>query len=380
MIPALIGAAGAIGGSLIGAGFGSLEGNKNRQHQWDMQQQQIKALKESQIRQAELNEIAAGKADKRARALYNDFESLAAKKAQLEQAGLSIGMLYGQGNMTSGHVGQGSQAAGTGIGQPSGASGNPYNSSSYISAGANAGLALAQSRLMESEANKNNAEADRLKGEGPRGEAEVNNINAVIQNTLADTKNKQAETELKKAQTHFANAEAALTELRTETEAKTQAAIVRNMALQNERAWEEIQLARWQNHITSETATSYIEAAKLQNQKTIQEIAQIRTNIKLTDAQCQKIAEEIAKIQYEAIEAKWRGLNEQDAYERFTKTMLQQEEFKNADIDQSQWETVVKGIFSLAGFGILKSGKGAPTGKTTMYGPNYKEEYYRYGE
>lgn len=193
------GGSGLVGG-LTGGIFGMIEGKKNREFQEQMQQNQIEAARASQERQHQLNEISANNADKRSRELFKDFQTAEARRRMLEEAGLSVGLMYnGAAGSTIGNVGGGAQAAGTGMANPAGAGSNPYNASGWVNAGVGAGLALAQSRLMESEANKNNAEADRLKGEGPRGEAELNNINAVIQNTLADTKNKAAETELKKS-------------------------------------------------------------------------------------------------------------------------------------------------------------------------------------
>lgn len=66
-----------------------------------------------QKRQHQLNEESADNADARTRALYNDLESPAAKRQQLEEAGMSIGMMYGGGGGLSGGLASGAQAAPT---------------------------------------------------------------------------------------------------------------------------------------------------------------------------------------------------------------------------------------------------------------------------
>ena len=60
------------------------------------------------------NERAAKNADARTRALFTDLYSPEAKVKQLKEAGLSVGMMYGQGRASGTSSTQGAQGAGAG--------------------------------------------------------------------------------------------------------------------------------------------------------------------------------------------------------------------------------------------------------------------------
>lgn len=344
----------SLAGGIIGGIVGAVEGKKNREHQIEMQEKQIKANAEAQQRQYQLNEMAAGKSDARARALFRDFETPEARRKQLEEAGLSVGLMYsGAGAGTAGHIGQGAQGS-TGIASTGGASGNPYNMAGNIQAGAQAALALSEVQLMKSEANKNNAEADRLRGEGPRGEAEVEEINTRIENFIEEAKNKRTQNGLIEVQKRLANAESALAEAKAETENQARAKIIESYTAQNEKAWSEITELTWRNWITQEQAYDIISSLRIQNRKSTAELAQIKANVKLTSAQTEKIANEIELIQREIITEKWRGINEEGLYERWRAELEQSAEFKDMDITQDQWKTLLQCIFSIAGIRLVK--------------------------
>ena len=91
---------------------------------------------------AELNykygEMAADNADARARAIYTDFNSPAAKVKQLQEAGLSTALMYGSGG------GGGGSAAATTASQGSGAGGQQGKTPQSAIEGAQLGLMLAQ--------------------------------------------------------------------------------------------------------------------------------------------------------------------------------------------------------------------------------------------
>ena len=129
-------------GTGIQAGFQSKENALNRQHQREM-------LGMQQM----YNEQAAENADERTRALYNDLYSPEAKARQLRQAGLSIGLMYGQGGAGGTTSTAGAQAA------P--ASQQAQNQKSPLE-NANLGLLMSQIALNTSQAEKNEAEVDNL--------------------------------------------------------------------------------------------------------------------------------------------------------------------------------------------------------------------------
>ena len=60
------------------------------------------------------NERAAKNSDARTRALFTDLYSPEAKVQQLKDAGLSVGMMYGQGGVSGTSSTQGAQGAGAG--------------------------------------------------------------------------------------------------------------------------------------------------------------------------------------------------------------------------------------------------------------------------
>lgn len=109
----------------------------------------------------EYGEMSANAADARTRALYRDLQSPEALLQQYRAAGLSPSLMFGGGGI-GGQTTQGAQGAGA-----AGISPTTYGIPP---------IDFAQIKLMESEANKNNAEADRLNGNNERGKAEISEI------------------------------------------------------------------------------------------------------------------------------------------------------------------------------------------------------------
>lgn len=123
--------------AIAGVASTAITNKKNRETYLDVQQQNH-----------ELNEQAADRADERTRALYNDLESPAAKVAQLKQAGLSPGLIYGGGgSIGTGQVTSGAQAA------P--AQGAAFNQGMDI-----AGLMTSMSAFTSAMTNKDNSDTD----------------------------------------------------------------------------------------------------------------------------------------------------------------------------------------------------------------------------
>lgn len=123
--------------AVAGVANTAITNKKNKETYLDVQQQSH-----------DLNEQSADKADQRTRALYNDLESPAAKVAQLKQAGLSPGLIYGGGgSIGTGQVTSGAQAA------P--AQGAVLNQGMDI-----AGLMTAMSSFMNATTTKDNTDTD----------------------------------------------------------------------------------------------------------------------------------------------------------------------------------------------------------------------------
>ena len=96
------------------------------------------------------NERAAKNADARTRALFTDLYSPEAKVKQLKKAGLSVGMMYGQGGASGTSSTQGAQGAGAG---------NQQAAHVDLSKQLELGMMQAQIKALEAGANKDDADA-----------------------------------------------------------------------------------------------------------------------------------------------------------------------------------------------------------------------------
>ena len=96
------------------------------------------------------NERAAKNSDARTRALFTDLYSPEAKVQQLKDAGLSVGMMYGQGGVSGTSSTQGAQGAGAG---------NQQAAQVDLSKQLELGMMTAQIKALEAGANKDNADA-----------------------------------------------------------------------------------------------------------------------------------------------------------------------------------------------------------------------------
>ena len=96
------------------------------------------------------NERAAKNSDARTRALFTDLYSPEAKVQQLKDAGLSVGMMYGQGGVSGTSSTQGAQGAGAG---------NQQAAQMNLSKQLELGMMTAQIKALEAGANKDNADA-----------------------------------------------------------------------------------------------------------------------------------------------------------------------------------------------------------------------------
>lgn len=131
----------SIAAAMIGAG-GSILQNK-------IQNQQSKEnIEHAAAVNYGYGEMSADSADARTRALYSDLYSPEAKVKQLKEAGLSVGLMYGQGG-----AGGTSSTAGA---QGQGAGGQQGKQPIGILQGAELGLMAAQAKKLEAEADNLN--------------------------------------------------------------------------------------------------------------------------------------------------------------------------------------------------------------------------------
>lgn len=198
----ILGTIGGVAGQAIANQQNAQQNALNRQHELYMlgQQQQWAAQQ-------------AAMSDMRQRALYNDLQSPDAIRRQLEKAGLSIGLMYGQGGM-GGQMTSGAQA-------DSPAAQNRGTIPMQNVFDAQIAAILADAKLKEAQTEKTESETEVNKQELPvlqqqietmkqgireseqrieQSKAEVNKIGEQIINLAADTKLKGKYEELAQAQ------------------------------------------------------------------------------------------------------------------------------------------------------------------------------------
>ena len=170
-------------------------------------EKQVEAQKQLNEQAAQLNyeygEKSAQNAYERMLNMYQRSyrdNSMAAMRGQAEQAGLSVGLLYGGGGVAGGGAGSTSGAGqASGIGMPS---------KTETEAGIQAqGMALqlanvaSQTRLNESQADKNEADAEKTRGVDTKAQE------ATIDNLIAQTSNEKVKKGLILGQIRVADAE-----------------------------------------------------------------------------------------------------------------------------------------------------------------------------
>lgn len=180
---------------MMGIGGGWLQNQQNQElnRQSFQQQQQLLELQQQFANQQ------AGLADARARAMYNDLQSPEALRNQIEKAGLSVGLMYGQGGM------QGSLQAGAQAESPSAPSRNMLAMENIVGAQtqnviANAEKLEAEKRNIDMDTNVKEGEAAKNWKDIPIKEKQL----IIMENTIERTKteiaklNEEIKTEVEK--------------------------------------------------------------------------------------------------------------------------------------------------------------------------------------
>lgn len=181
---------GAALGLALGAAQAIAGGEYNARQQEAQHYYNLKEAQENTKTNYKYNEMAADNADKRQRALYEDYLSYKAQVRMMRDAGLSPALMYG--------------GAGAGAGSmPSGASGGASGGATGVGMGQLSMPDLAsigaQSELIQSQVNKNNAEADSTRGaKGTIGAAQINALAKEAELKTAQTIGLQIENGTKK--------------------------------------------------------------------------------------------------------------------------------------------------------------------------------------
>lgn len=269
VIPGVGTAVGAIGGGALGliGGLFSGGGGPSLKQQEEMQKRMMaESWKYEQIGmglQYDYNEKAAEANQERALEMW-DKTNAEAQREHLENAGLSVGMMYGNG----------------GVMRPSEASGNQGGVNGMTQNPVQAALAVQQMGL----------QLESIKAQNKKAEAEANMANAEAATKLAELPQKGLDFEIKKFEKEIKGMETDIT-----------ASNVTQYAALAQKAVAEMQIVQNEAEISGET-----------KQQKIQTTVQNLINIKLeglskivgmvkTDAERQKIAKEIKYYFYDVV-------------------------------------------------------------------------------
>lgn len=213
---------------------------------------------------------AEERAYKRQMELYNRMykdNSPENRRKQLEDAGLSVGLMYGG-------------ATGAGGGSASGASAGASAASTNIPMPRTSMLEMQlgqkQLELTDAQINKTNAEAENLRGlERDKGKSLIDNI-------IADTANKEAQNSLLKLQADYQAINNNWANIKNEAD-------VSNMIATINRTNEDTKRLVLSNEITDKSKPELIKNAMLQN-------ANIISNMNVNKAEVEKIKAEIVNL------------------------------------------------------------------------------------
>lgn len=269
VIPGVGTAVGAIGGGALGliGGLFSGGGGPSLKQQEEMQKRMMaESWKYEQIGmglQYDYNEKAAEANQERALEMW-DKTNAEAQREHLENAGLSVGMMYGNG----------------GVMRPSEASGNQGGVNGMTQNPVQAALAVQQMGL----------QLESIKAQNKKAEAEANMANAEAATKLAELPQKGLDFEIKKFEKEIKGMETDITASNvTQYAALAQKAVAEMQTVQNEA---EISNATKQQKI--QTVVQNLINIKLEGLSKIVEMVK-------TDAERQKIAKEIKYYFYDVV-------------------------------------------------------------------------------
>lgn len=302
--------------------------------------------------QYSLNEKAADAADRRQRAQYNDLYTAAAKRKQLEEAGLSVGLAYGMQGVTGGGTAGAAQGGGSGLPSESAPYGDYFD--------------LLQAEKTKAEIK--NIEADTKKKEGEEGrekemhEYNIAEIQANIDKIIADTDDKKAQTQLTKLKTEFQETENAIEAIRLSSAEDMSRTELRNARLQGDKTAEEVEALKKANRITDTQYKDLVKQAALQNQYLIQSIGEKKIQTRKAQAEIKKINEEVNRIIQETVKTHWEAVNEINFEQRFYDQLKNSRELQDLIGDQQERMAYIRAITSAISAGaaamVFKGGGG----------------------
>lgn len=308
----------------------------------DLMHSQHQMNKENMKWQHEYNEKSADKADERQRKQYFDLYSPEAKKQQLEEAGLSLGLMYGQqGGVGGGGAATGAQGGSTGLPGTS----VPYGDYLDIT---QATLAAAQAEALKAQANKDNADAETTRGDNSRGAAEIKGLVKKVDEIDANIKKLQGETKNQEAQAALAENESLLIQAKTTAQTlanqwteenwETNAMLLRQQITlmdQNIKiAQEEGRIKKTEADYAKDEHEALLKLTAVDLLLKQQEFGINRYQAGLLIKQIQETAARIEKTKSETI-------NENELYERFKEQLEQESEIARKNRNNQTWNNIL---------------------------------------
>lgn len=293
-IPGIGTAAGAIAGGILGLFSGGDSGKKDKK----LMQQAWEYEKEGMGLQYQYNNQMAEANQERNKELW-DYTNFEAQRKHLEQAGLSVGLMYGNG---------GAMGASTSGGQGSGVQkpGNPTEAAIQSKAlGIQMQQMQSQTALNAASAAKQMAEAEKIKG------VDTDAVKASIDNIIAQTNNEEAKNGLIYAQKRAAEIEADLNNANIEEIGWNIKNIEKNLNMIDEN----ITAAKINNEIAEATKANQIEMAQLNVLNAMKDAILKESQSRLTEEQAKAIVAQIAQG--------WEGLDIQKGGQTLQKTIAE---------------------------------------------------------
>lgn len=347
-VPGIGTAVGAIGGGILGLFSGGGSGT-SREDQEKLMDRAWGYEKEGMALQYGYNEQAANATQQRNKEMW-DYTNFENQRKHLENAGLSVGLMYGNGGGMQASSAGGSQE---GVSAPKG---NPVEVALQNKA---MGLQLqqiqSQTMLNASQAAKNTAEAEKIKGVDTRA------TEAAINQMIAQTKSEDERKKLIKQQTWTEIAQAEVLNSTVDYQNAKKDEVLWNIRTYQkslEKLSQEVIGAKMDNSIKAQCMEEIVQQASLTT-------AQMMANLTKTNADVQKIAADIQKAGYDVMlkaegnEIAWKTLEQ--AYEKLLMEM---------DVKEEQISIAYKNLIVEALKGVAQAALGATAVKNSLGGRN----------
>lgn len=343
---AIIGGAGQVIGAATG--FKNLLG-LNRENWKDQMEQQFQNEKEMMGLQNQYNQAMAQANHERNKQMW-DYTNFENQRAHLENAGLSVGLMYGNGG-----AGGASAAGGQGSGP-----GNPGTNA--VGMGLQAKALELQNKQIESQIALNMATAEKTASEAKKiAGADTKQTEANTENLIQATNNEKIRRGLILANIRYQDAMEELT--RNQADAKKLELGQITQSIKNlEKAWEQLDAnvegIKMDNQVKRETIETMVKQAQANLQKTMAEILTERTKNQVNIATIKDITSQI-NTRAEQMTQQWRRIKIEGGNYELNKARFETEADKiYQQLDLEKWklnneeQKIVKDYI----LGILQSG------------------------